>query len=283
MNLTPLAGIEDVVMSERDFDRVASIIHADAGIALTSAKKSLVYSRLAKRVRALGLSTFSAYCDFVETPEGEDERGVFLSALTTNVTYFFREPHHFDDLRENILPGLVRKAEAGGRVRLWSAGCSTGQEPYCLALTTLSVAPNIGKFDFKILATDIDPEVLATAERGVYDDSLIANISAHDQSMYFQSADHSQVAVKPNVRSLISFRRMNLIEPWPVKGPFDVIFCRNVVIYFDQETQEMVWSRFAKLLDPQGKIYVGHSERVSGSARALLKPDGVTAYRKQPV
>ncbi len=274
------AGIDDIVLSERDFLRIAAIIKADAGIALTREKKALVFSRLAKRVRILRLPSFSAYCDLLEASADQDERRTLLSALTTNVTYFFREPHHFEDLREKVLPELARKAAAGGRVRIWSAGCSTGQEPYCLALTALSAAPELARADFKILATDIDPEVLAIAERGVYEKTLLSKVSEHDQSAYFHEIDDLHAEIKPDVRKLISFRRLNLISHWPVKGPFDVIMCRNVVIYFDQDTQEMIWRRFAQVMDADSRLYVGHSERISGPARAAFKPAGITIYTK---
>ena len=264
-----------------DFQGIADLIYAQAGIVLTESKANLVYSRLAKRLRALQIESFADYCRLIDSPAGADERGVMLNSLTTNVTRFYREPHHFDDLRERVLLPALPRLKAGGRLRLWSAACSSGQEPYSMALTLLSVLPEAADLDVKILATDIDSKIVAQARQGVYSDEHIEPIPADLRSRWLErdSADRSQWRVSARVRSLISFKELNLIGDWPMKGPFDVIFCRNVVIYFDEPTQEKIWSRFMPLLAPEGRLYIGHSERV-GANVAGLASDGLTVYRR---
>lgn len=264
-----------------DFKRIAALLYDLAGISLPDSKATLVYSRLAKRLRALGMRSFTEYCAFVASDKGHDESQEMLRALTTNVTRFFREPHHFDDLRANILEPVADKVRAGGRLRLWSAASSSGQEPYSMAFTVLSVWPNAADLDIRILGTDIDTNVLATGREAVYDESLLEGIPANVRGQYFErDADRRSWRVCEAARSLVAFRELNLNGPsWPMKGPFDAIFCRNVVIYFDEPTQERVWSRFAPLIAPGGRLYVGHSERVGASVTAF-ESCGLTAYRK---
>ena len=160
-------------LSRRDLSEIAAMIYADAGIYLNDTKASLVYSRLSKHIRNLGLSGFREYCALVSSPEGAQARREMLSHLTTNFTRFFRENHHFEHLRDEVLPGLIARAKSGGRVRIWSAACSDGQEPYSIALTVLAMFPNAADYDFKILATDIDPKILAQARAGIYDDNAL--------------------------------------------------------------------------------------------------------------
>jgi chemotaxis protein methyltransferase CheR len=208
-----------------------------------------------------------------------------LRALTTNVTRFFREPHHFDDLRANILEPIADQVRAGRRLRLWSAASSSGQEPYSMAFTVLSVWPNAAELDIRILGTDIDTNVLATGRTAVYDEHLLEGVSQSMRGQFFERdpSDRRAWRVCEAARSLVAFRELNLNGPsWPMKGPFDAIFCRNVVIYFDEPTQERVWSRFAPLLAPGGKLYVGHSERVGANVRGF-ESCGLTAYRKAGV
>jgi chemotaxis protein methyltransferase CheR len=265
-----------------DFRRIAELLYDQAGITLSQAKATLVYSRLAKRLRGLGLTTFGQYCDLVASPDGADERANMLNALTTNVTRFFREPHHFDHLRDHVLTPRLDALRQGGRLRLWSAACSTGQEPYSIALTVLSLLAEAASLDIKILATDIDSKVVAQARDGSYAADLVEPIPADFRNRWMQRDpnDSRQWRVGDAARSLVTFRELNLIGPWPVKGPFDAIFCRNVAIYFDEPTQERVWSRFAPLLGPEGRLYIGHSERVSGPAATGFATDGLTVYRR---
>jgi chemotaxis protein methyltransferase CheR len=272
----------EFVFTGQDFAKIASMLYADAGIALPEAKATLVYSRLAKRLRALGLESFRAYCALVAGEDGLDERQKMLAALTTNVTRFFREPHHFDHLKTKVLPPLLEAAKAGGKVRIWSAACSNGQEPYSIALTVLSLMPDAGRYDVKILATDIDPNMVADGRAGVYEKSAADSIPPELRRRWCVNVSGPRgeaVGMAEEARDLVSFRELNLIGDWPMKGRFDAIFCRNVVIYFDDQTQARLWGRFLPLLTPQGRLYIGHSERVSGPAADKMDTDGVTTYR----
>ncbi len=238
-------------LTRRDLSEIAAMIYSDAGISLNETKASLVYSRLSKHIRALGLPGFRDYCLLVSSPAGAAARREMLSHLTTNFTRFFRENHHFDHLRDEVLPGLLARAKSGGRVRIWSAACSDGQEPYSIALTVLSLLPNAADFDFKILATDIDPKILGLARTGAYDETSLETVSPAMRKQWFQEVDiqgRRKFQVDDRVKRLITFNELNLMAQWPFKGTFDVIFCRNVVIYFDEPTQTKIWSRFAGLL-----------------------------------
>lgn len=273
------AGREFAFTTE-DFRTIASVLHGDAGIYLPDTKATLVYSRLAKRLRTLGLSSFREYCKLIQGQDGLDERQAMLAALTTNVTRFFREPHHFDHLRDVVMPALAARAKSGGRVRLWSAACSTGQEPYSMALTLLSALPDADRYDVKILASDIDPNVVQTAREGVYSREAIDPVPANLRKYLHKAPDagSDMWRVDPAVQEMIAFRELNLIKPWPMKGRFDVIFCRNVVIYFDDATQETVWRKFIDVMNPGARLYIGHSERVTGDGGRLTS-DGLTVYR----
>jgi chemotaxis protein methyltransferase CheR len=276
-----LAGGE-FPLTRKDLAEIAAMIYSDAGIFLNETKASLVYSRLSKHIRQLGLKDFRSYCELVSSPAGATERREMLSFLTTNFTRFFRENHHFDHLRTEVLPGLVSRVKAGGRARIWSAASSDGQEPYSIALTALSVLPNIADYDFKILATDIDPKILAAARLGAYDETSLETVSPQMRKQYFQQVtiDGKQKwQVTDPVKRLITYNELNLMANWPFKGKFDVIFCRNVVIYFDEPTQMRIWSRFSELLPENGHLYIGHSERVSGDAKALFDNTGITTYK----
>lgn len=271
----------EFLFTEADFRKIAAMVHGDAGIALPETKATLVYSRLAKRLRALGLSSFHDYCALVAGHEGLDERQKMLASLTTNVTRFFREPHHFDHLREKVLPALLDEARRGGRVRIWSSACSSGQEPYSIAMTVLAAAPDAANLDIKILATDIDPNVVREAREAIYSQSLLQGMPDEYRRRWTRPVagrpDHSQIA--DEARALITFNELNLIGDWPMKGRFDAIYCRNVAIYFDDDTQARLWHRFAGLLPIGGRLYIGHSERVAGPASAHFSPEGITTYR----
>lgn len=269
-------------LTRRDLAEIAAMIYADAGIYLNETKASLVYSRLSKHIRQLGLKGFRDYCALVSSPAGASARREMLSHLTTNFTRFFRENHHFEHLRNDVLPELVARARSGGRVRIWSAACSDGQEPYSIALTVLSLMPNIADYDFRILATDIDPKILATARAGAYDANALETVNPAMRKQFFREteiAGRRKWQIDDRVKRLITFNELNLMAQWPFKGPFDVIFCRNVVIYFDEPTQMKIWSRFAGMLAEGGHLYIGHSERVSGEAKSLFDNIGITTYR----
>jgi len=234
-----LAGGE-FPLTRKDLAEIAAMIYSDAGIYLNETKASLVYSRLSKHIRQLGLKDFRSYCELVSSQAGAAERREMLSFLTTNFTRFFRENHHFDHLRTEVLPGMIARLKAGGRARIWSAASSDGQEPYSIALTALSVMPNIGDYDFKILATDIDPKILAAARLGAYDESALETVSPQMRKQFFQQVTidgKPKWQVSDALKRLITYNELNLMANWPFKGKFDVIFCRNVVIYFDEPTQ----------------------------------------------
>ena len=269
-------------LTRRDLSEIAAMIYADAGIYLNDTKASLVYSRLSKHIRNLGLSGFREYCALVSSPEGAQPRREMLSHLTTNFTRFFRENHHFEHLRDEVLPGLIARAKSGGRVRIWSAACSDGQEPYSIALTVLGRLPNAADYDFRILATDIDPKILAAARAGAYDEGALETVSPAMRKQWFREVDvggRRKFQVDDRVKKLITFNELNLMAQWPFKGGFDIIFCRNVVIYFDEPTQVKIWSRFSQLLPEGGHLYIGHSERVSGEAKNTFDNIGITTYK----
>jgi chemotaxis protein methyltransferase CheR len=269
----------EFAFTEADFRKIAAMLHGDAGIALPDDKATLVYSRLAKRLRALGLKSFKDYCALVAGAGGLDERQRMLAALTTNVTRFFREPHHFDHLRDEVMPTLARRARDGGRVRIWSAACSSGQEPYSAAMAVLAGLPEASGLDVRLLATDIDPNVLGEGREGVYATTLLTGIPDDLRRRWTEPWGAGRVRLADEVRDLVSFRELNLIGDWPMAGRFDAIFCRNVAIYFDDATQARLWERLAGKLAPGGVLYIGHSERVAGPAAQVLEPIGVTAYR----
>ncbi|MDP3854959.1 protein-glutamate O-methyltransferase CheR [Phenylobacterium sp.] len=260
-----------------DFNKIAQILHSHAGIALAEGKAALVYSRLAKRLRSLGLRSFRDYCTLVEGSDGLDERQAMMAALTTNVTRYFREPHHFDHLRDVVMPRLAERAKKGGRIRLWSAACSNGQEPYSMAITVLAALPEAANLDVKILATDIDPNMVAEGKAGLYREEAVEPVPLDLRRRWFKKAAGGW-EVADELRRLVSFRELNLIGDWPMRGKFDAIFCRNVVIYFDEPTQERIWTRFAPMLEPGGTLYIGHSERVTGPATNIFETTGLTTY-----
>ncbi len=286
MNMVPPADGAAVAdqIDDASFRRLAAIVREESGIVLSEAKRNLAVSRLARRLRQLQLSDFSQYCDLIASETAEEERRTLISLLTTNVTRFFRERHHFDMLERDLLPDLVARARSGGRIRIWSAGCSTGEEPYSIAISLLEAFPDAAKHDVRILGTDIDPRVIGTATAAEYSDVEEAHLPAETRNRHFEVVDPAtgRLRVKPEVRRLVTFAELNLLRSWPMKGPFDVIFCRNVVIYFDSETQTMLWKRFADLLAPGGTLFLGHSERADTTRESRLVATGITQYRRSP-
>lgn len=277
------ASRHELRLRHADFRRIAALVGAFAGIALADGKMALVQARLAKRVRTLGLGSFEAYATLIERDDaaGLAERQELISAITTNVTRFFREPHHFETLRTRVLPDLMRAARRGDRVRLWSAGCSTGEEPYSLAMTVLEVEPDAHRLDVRILASDLDRSVLATAGRGIYPEGSAEAIPrALHRHLVPAGGGEPGVAIASAPRALVAFRQLNLTEPWPMRGRFDVILCRNVVIYFDAAVERAVWRGFAERLAPRGWLFVGHSERVNTLDLPMFESEGVSTYRR---
>lgn len=269
----------NLVLSDREFERIKARVYREAGIALSDAKRTLVVSRLYKLVRALGLASFDSYVDFLEIKGTQQDAQDFVNALTTNLTRFYREDHHFDHLVRYVGGLLEAPATRGGRprLRIWSAGCSTGQEPYTIALSLLTAFPELKRWDFRVLATDIDTNVLAKAATGVYPESELSGLS-EERARPFERAGGGTICVPASIRALVSFLPLNLIGPWPMKGPFDAIFCRNVAIYFDKPTQGELFGRFRSLLTPGGFLYIGHSENI-GAGAADFRLVGKTVYQ----
>ncbi len=270
-------------LSQADFQRIAAVLQREAGIELTDGKLPLVHSRLSARLRSLGLKSYRDYCAFVESAEGTAERLEMLSVLTTNVTRFFREPHHFDYLREDLIPQLAARLRKGDGSRVWSAGCASGEEPYSLALTFLNAFPDIARHDFRILASDIDPAILRIAAAGVYPARSLAQVPDAQKKKYLLPSSEVSDAwqVGPEIRALVTFRRLNLIADWPFQRKFDLIMCRNVVIYFGTDAKAMIWPRFVHQLQPGGWLITGHSERLSREAADLTEPLYTTTYRRR--
>ncbi len=271
----------DYVLAAADFEAIAAMLRQDAGISLGAGKAVLLYSRLAKRLRALGLSDFAQYRTLLESAHGGEERGRMTAALTTNFTRFFREPHHFEHLRTEILPRLLHAAQRGRRVRIWSAGCSSGQEPYSIALTLLRSAPDAARLDIRVVATDVDPDVLAQAAAGGYSAECLDQVPDALRQRWFCPPVEGVSFVSDALRRLVVFRPLNLVGAWTVRGPFDVIMCRNVAIYFDAATQTAMWQRFTPLMPAGGILYIGRSERLAGPAAASFETIGTTTYRRR--
>lgn len=273
----PPPAERDFEMTDADFTRVAKMVGSIAGIILKDHKRQMVYTRLSRRLRALGMQRFCDYLDYVESPAGAAELGELSNAVTTNLTSFFREGHHFSHLAKEVLAPLAQSGER--RVRIWSAGCSTGEEPYTIAMTALSEGAIGAGRDFKILATDIDTNVLATGKKGFYAEDRLKGVSDALRRAHAKAAEGG-VEFTDKVKLLISFRQLNLLHDWPFRGPFDAIFCRNVVIYFDTETKTRLINRYAEMLVPHGTLYLGHSESLLGE-HPLLRSEGRTIYRRR--
>jgi chemotaxis protein methyltransferase CheR len=267
----------EFALSEREFSRIRKRLYEAAGISLSDAKRTLVIARLSRLVRNLRLPSFDAYLDCLERDGSAAHAQDFVNALTTNLTRFWREEHHFVHLVEYVR-GLVQ-TRTDRRLRIWSAGCSTGQEPYTIALDLLDAVPELKRWDFKILATDIDTAVIAKAATGIYPDSELNGLG-QDRVRLFDNLGDGRVQVPRAVAQTISFKPLNLMAPWPMKGPFDAIFCRNVAIYFDKATQGELFERLGKMLSPGAFLYIGHSEN-PGSASAGFRLVGKTIYQQR--
>jgi chemotaxis protein methyltransferase CheR len=241
----------------------------------------MVYGRLSKRLRSLGLSRFSDYRRLLENdPSSEMEH--FSNAITTNLTAFFRERHHFDYMTQELIPVLMDRYRTKRRLRIWSAGCSTGEEPYSLAITLRECIPNIDSMDIRILASDLDSNVIRAATSGIYSESRIEGLSTEQQKRWFRKGSGSNqgnVQVSDDLKKIISFNQLNLIHEWPMRGHFDLIFCRNVVIYFDKSTKGILFDRFADSLQAESTLFMGHSETLS-RLTDRFELVGKTIYRK---
>ncbi len=270
-------------LTEKQFDEISEMVRGICGINLHDGKKELIKARLSKRLRALGLNCFGEYIEYVKNDTDGIELTQMLDALSTNLTSFFREPDHFDHLANKVVADIVAaSARSGRRLRIWSAGCSSGEEPYSLAITVREAISNINEWDAKILATDISTRVLQQARAGLYGDNRIRTVSPQLRSRYFDCVEtrpQRVYKVRQDLQSMIHFARLNLMDPWPMRGSFDAIFCRNVMIYFDKPTQDRLVNRFWDLLGPGGTLFIGHSESLTGTSHKFryVKP---TVYQK---
>lgn len=266
----------EFIWSNADFARIKALIYQHAGISLHEGKHAMVYSRISRRLRETGYTSFKTYLDWLESKAHPEEWQEFVNALTTNLTSFFRENHHFVELDR-----LVRAGPPGHEWKVWCSASSTGEEPYSIAMTMADALGLNGKF--KIWASDIDTKVLETASRGVYKLDALKNVDQAQKQKYFMKgtgANSGLARVKPELQRHLQFMTLNLIEDnWALKETFDVVFCRNVMIYFDNTTQRQVLARIHRLIKPQGTLFVGHAENFS-DARSLFALRGKTVYEK---
>ena len=269
-------------LRDTDFEKISHLVYSHCGIHLHDGKKELVKARLSKRMREGNFSSFADYYEYVKTGEGTDEFIAMIDSLSTNLTSFFREDGHFRALAR-IVPALLCEQTRRGRprLRLWSAGCSTGEEPYTMAITALEAAQGMGA-ELRILATDISTRVLKKAQQGIYSADRVKSVPPDLLRKYFQIGQGTWAGhyrVKKDVRDLVAFQRFNLMDPLAAGDPFDVIFCRNVMIYFDKKTQEGLVNRFHNRLAKGGYLFIGHSESLTGLNHAFkyLEP---SLYRK---
>ena len=273
-------AVQEFVLTDSEFERLRALVHELTGIALAESKRELVYSRLARRLRKLKLKSFGDYCAMLEGGDGAELQEL-TNAMTTNLTSFFREDYHFEQLAAEALPYLAKSRAAMRRVRIWSAGCSTGEEPYSIAMVLREAQPLFAGWDVRLLATDIDSKVVETAAAGIYSAERLRGVNPQRLMRWFKPSDQAlrQYEVAADLRSLATFRQLNLLNAWPFKGPFDVIFCRNVTIYFDKETQRLLFERLAKLQEPGAWLFIGHSENLFNVTQCY-KSVGRTVYRK---
>lgn len=270
------SGAREFDFKPADFERVRKLIYAHAGISLSLAKQDMVYSRLARRLRATGMKGFTEYLDYLEKSRSAAEWEHFVNSLTTNLTSFFREPHHFP-----ILANHLRKIAASrSQINIWCCAASTGEEPYSIAMTVADTFPTGGP-QVSILCSDLDTNVLTMASKGIYSQERVGKIPPEQLKRHFTKGSGPQEGmscIRPELKRMMKFQKINLLEPnWPVRGPLDVIFCRNVMIYFDKPTQHKILSRFAPLLQPDGLLFAGHSENFFHAAE-FFHPLGKTVY-----
>ena len=277
-----VAPNREFAFSEADFQTLTQLAYEHAGISLSESKQNLIYSRLSRRLRALRLESFRDYCEYLAGTPSEVEN--FINSISTNHTKFFREAHHFEHFRAHVVVPFAQAAarKPGGRLRVWSAGCSSGEEPYTIAVILKREIRDFSSNDIRLLATDIDTDVLTKAAGGEFAASAIDEVPKEYQGFFQRKADqgrNEKVAVDQDFQSFMVFRRLNLMEPWPFRGLFDAIFCRNVMIYFDAPTKSALVDRFTQQLKPGGWLYIGHSESLIGTHPGLHLV-GRTTYRR---
>ncbi len=269
-------------LNDEQFDAIAALAYRESGIKLVREKKLMVQSRLRHRLRALNLDAFSAYADHVASEDGACERRFMISALTTNVSQFFREAHHFKMLSDRLMPMFRQRIERHERIRIWSAGCSKGQEPYSIAMHLLRLEPALAKANFKILGTDLDPQVITQARSAEFNTSELNGVSEDDLNTFTIACGDSQSRRRMSnvLTQVVSVKELNLFDDWPMQFAFDAIFCRNVMIYFDQSKQAQLWPRFKSALSTAGLLFLGHSERILSPNAYGFRSAGPTTYIK---
>jgi chemotaxis protein methyltransferase CheR len=277
------SGVGGPLLGDAEFQFLRDFVYQHCGIALGEQKRQLVQGRLLRRLRALKLKDFRSYCELLQKdPEGE--LGELASVISTNVTSFFREMHHYDLLVNELLPRWLEEKKNGGRLRIWSAGCSTGEEPYAIAMVLAEALERTGsKVDARILATDLSPQALEAARAGTYPLDRMDGVSEARRNRWFLRGEGSYegwAQVHPRLRELVTIQPLNLLHDWPMRGPFDLIFCRNVVIYFDKPTKQRLFERYAGLLEQGGYLFLGHSESMYGLSDSF-ELVGRTVYRKR--
>lgn len=256
---------DQFALSSDEFSYICKLVYDYSGIVLDERKREMLYRRLMRRTRDLSLSSFSDYCDLLKSSGAELPN--FINAITTNLTSFFREEHHFNYMKETFLPEMVRQSGDNKRLRIWSCACSTGEEPYSIAITlNEALGSTLSDWDAKILATDLDTDVLETCSNGLYGSQRIEDLDMARKKKWFSKGTGSRdgvVKVSDKLKALITCNQLNLLDPWPMKGPFDIIFCRNVLIYFDKATQAGLIARYYDMLRPGGLLFLGHSESIT--------------------
>ncbi|MEM7779733.1 MAG: CheR family methyltransferase [Pseudomonadota bacterium] len=283
---TFVPGISPQVYGKKDFQRICDMLRAEAGIVLNDKKRMLAYSRIAPLVRESGLQTFEDYLDLLATDRAEHAKTI--ASLTTNHTYFNREAHHFDHFNAEVRGDLIARANARDPVRIWSAGCSSGEEIYTLMMVLLGMDKRHGqaiarKGGIVVLASDLAEHAVNAAQRALYPEEALSKVPEKLRENWCEKTEEDgapMLAISSHITNMLRYRQLNLLRPWPFSAQFDVIFCRNVMIYFDGPTKDALLVNFARQLKPGGYLYIGHSERVSGEASGLLEPVGSTIYRR---
>ena len=272
----------ELSMSDRDFEQIRAVIKDLTGINMSDSKRQLVYRRLSARLKATGIRSFQAYLEFLKQGDPA-ELEQFTNAVTTNLTSFFRENHHFEFLEKTVIPEAVTRSTRGDRrLRIWSAGCSTGEEPYSIAITLRESLKNLKNWDAKVLCTDLDSDVINTCKAGIYSMQRVEKLSRERLRRWFKKSrgpDGEVAKVNEQLQALLTFKQLNLMHDWPMKGRFHLIFCRNVVIYFDKPTQRVLMDRYADILVDGGYLILGHSESLF-NVSDRFKLVGNTIYRK---
>ena len=276
-------GTRHQTLPDRDFKRLSEFVYAECGIKLPPAKKTMLEARLHKRLRVLGMESYSAYCEYLFSPDGmENELISLIDTVTTNTTEFFREPKHFEILTQKVLPCHLKRHSISDSLRIWSAGCSTGEEPYTLAMVLSEFAHKTPGFRCNILSTDISTQVLQRGMKATYPEEKVQSIPMEFKKRYMlrgKNRCQGLIRFTPEIRHLIDFQRLNFMEEFSFNKPMHIIFCRNVIIYFDRKTQENLLGRFCGSLEKGGHLFMGHSESITGM-NLPLDPVAPTVYRR---